>query len=286
MSFSVWEQRGIPIDGCGAFSSICDRVISSLRRFASCVLILCTSLCVGLSPIFSEKKKIAFGDWSSFTSLDGEPNRRFFSLDGLISSVQVYLNPKAQKNIVFLPDPREAIYLRLAEYFKKKINVYVFPDRNGRKRDIRYLGGIYLNHLKFYQAKMPIHRRRSFKVKSPYIWDFFQVSELLSKNEDFFVFLSSFSLKQLLELNINQKKFKKLIIISPISRFLQEDFSDFLMDAQILWVDSLYQSTVTKQFQEKYGGETLFYPRSGRGATIFFRNSQAISDVTQWILAN
>ena len=155
-----------------------------------------------------------------------------------------------------------------------------------KKRDIRYLGGIYLNHLKYYRTKLSLHRRFSSKVASPYIWDFFQVNEFLRKNENSFVFLSSFSLKQLLKLDVNRKKFKKLVILSPVLQLLQENFSDFFMEAQILWVDSSYRSNLIKQFQKKYGGDTLFYARSGRGVTIFFRNFQAIADVTKWILAN
>ncbi len=269
MSYSEWERR-IAIDGSVAFSSF--------KKLGFSFFLLCFIM----GPVFSKN----ITNVNSFDNPAGQDKNRILSFDGLSYSIQVYLNSKSQKKIVFLPEFRELLQSKLAEDFQKYFNVYVFPNRNGRNKNIRYLGGLYSRYLKYYLKQFSFYRRQFSTIKSPYVWDILEVNTFITENQDAIIFLTPFSLNKLLDTNIQRIKFNSVVVLSPQFRLLKENLSDFLEGARILWVDSSGGLAYLKEFQKKYGGEYLSYERSGKGLDIFFRNNQAKTDVLNWILSN
>ena len=246
--------------------------------------------CAWFLPVLAEEALLDLDKdiKKEYTSFDNAVQKYniLFSLDSLKSSVQVFGGQNSQGRIIFLPAARELLCKKLAKKLSRFFSVYLLPNRTSPSSDVRFLGGSYSRYLEYYHTKLPVHRRRISKVKSPHIWDLLEADQFISKGQDTTVLITSFSLKTLLGQEIYRSRFPKVVLVSPRYQFLKEDLSPFLPPKKILWLGSSFEQHKLKKFQNKYGGNILSYSRSGRGIAIFFRNSQALTDVKNWILSS
>ena len=223
--------------------------------------------------------------FGNFKTIQGSKkiNISALSLDGVRSPLIAYTNQSSEKTIIFLPDSRETLQLKLAEWLKEDFNILLTSNRLGKVFAIKHMGGYYSHYQKYYRKKFPIHRRRTLLHHTPYLWDYDKMKGHIPKTGNTIFFLTDFSLRHLLEQNIYKPQISNAVIVSPSYDILYKKINFFVQNPNILWMGSVLEETKLKAFQDKYGGEYKIYPRAGRNMHIFFRHVTAFYDLKDWL---